>query len=194
MSERRPGPIIHINGYPGVGKYTIAKRLTELFPHLKLLHDKLFTDLADALVPRDGEDHYTCWETFHEFCWDPIQNSNETFDYGYIFTDFLPNDEENRISMRDYIREAALLEDRRREFIAITLMCDEQENMRRLISPERQQSGKLTDPGWLRLVRATDCRHDYLGDCHHVIDVTYLNVEAAALAVAQRIGLQRMYF
>lgn len=190
MGELRPGPIILINGHRGVGKYIIGKRLTELFPHLKLVHDKLFTDLADALVPRDTRDHYNAYATFHEASFNPIQCSDETFDHGYIFTDFLPNDEDNRVIMRDYIREATISY-RQREFIAITLICEEQENVRRLISPERQQSGKLTDPEVLRDERTNDCRHDYLGDGHHVIDVTNLNVDAAALAIARRVDLQR---
>ncbi|KAJ4012556.1 hypothetical protein NW752_008256 [Fusarium irregulare] len=190
MGEHRPGPVIVINGYPGVGKYTIAKRLTELFTHIMLVHDKLFTNLADALVPRDTEDYSKVWGNLVETSFLPIQYSDETFDLGYIFTEFLPNDEEGRASMTEYIREAAIPDDRQREFITFTLICEEQENVRRLISPERQQSEKLTDPEVLRNDRTNDCRHDYLGDCHHVIDVTNLEVDAAALAIARRLGLQ----
>ncbi|RBR13721.1 uncharacterized protein FIESC28_08058 [Fusarium coffeatum] len=190
MGELRPGPIIHINGHPGVGKSTIAKRLTELFPHLMLVHDKLFTDLTDALVPRDTEDYFKVCDNFVAASFQPIQYSEETFDLGYIFTDFMPNDEQGRVSMREYIREAAIPDDRQREFIAFTLICEEQENVRRLIFPERQQSGKLTDPEVLRDERTKDCQHDYLGDCHHIIDVTHLEVDAAALAIARRVGLQ----
>ncbi|KAJ4138581.1 hypothetical protein NW768_002429 [Fusarium equiseti] len=188
--ERRPGPIIHINGYPGIGKYTIAKRLTELFPHLKLVHNKLFTDLADALVPRGTEDHFKVWENFREISFQPILHSDDTFDYGYIFTNFMPNDDDSPVVMRDYIEAAECGDDRQREFIAITLVCTEQENVRRLVSVERQQNGKLTDPEQLRICRATiESRHDYLEGCHHVIDVTNLEVEAAALAVARCLGL-----
>ncbi|KAH7183418.1 uncharacterized protein B0J16DRAFT_401745 [Fusarium flagelliforme] len=192
MTERRPGPIIHINGYPGVGKYTIAKRLTELFPRLKLVHNKLFTDLADALVPRDTDDHFKAWESFLEMSFEPILWSDETFDYGYIFTNFIPSDEDSPVVvMRDYIYAATCRDDRQREFIAITFVCDEQENVRRLVSVERQQGGKLTDPESLRVCRTSDSQHDYLGDCHHVIDVTNLEVEAAALAIAHRVGLRQ---
>ena len=190
MGELRPGPIIHINGHPGVGKYIIGKRLTELFPHLKLVNEKLFTDLAAALVPRYTDDYFRVWEHFHEASFRPIQYSDKTFDLGYIFTDFLPNDEERRVIMRKYIRDAAIPDDRQREFITFTLICEEQENVRRLISPEREQSGKLTNPEVLRDDRTRDCRHDYLGHCHHVIDVTNLEVDAAALAIARRVGLQ----
>lgn len=65
--------------------------------------------------------------------------------------------------------------------------------MRRLVSVERQQQGgKLTDPERLRICRATsDSHHDYLENCHHVIDVTDLEVEAAALAIAHRAGLRQ---
>lgn len=191
MEELRPGPIIHINGHPGVGKYTIAKRLTELFPHLKLVHNKLFIDLTSALVPWESEDYRKVWGTLYAASFDTIQDSDETFDLGYIFTNFFPNNEDGRISMREYIHEAATPVDRQREFTAFTLICEEQENVRRLISPERQQSGKLTDPEVLRDQRTNDCRHDYLGDCYHVIDVTNLDVDAAALAIARRVGLQR---
>lgn len=126
MTERRPGPIIHINGYPGVGKYTIAKRLTELFPRLKLVHNKLFTDLADALVPRDTDDHFKVWETLHDISFQPILWSDDTFDFGYIFTNFIPNEDDSPVTMRDYTRAATCREDRQREFIAITLICTEQ--------------------------------------------------------------------
>ncbi|KAL8860484.1 MAG: hypothetical protein Q9178_003143 [Gyalolechia marmorata] len=45
-------PFVYINGYPGVGKYTIAKELAQMLPNAKLLDNHLFIDPVAAVYDR----------------------------------------------------------------------------------------------------------------------------------------------
>ncbi|KAJ4160860.1 hypothetical protein BFJ70_g13232 [Fusarium oxysporum] len=43
---------VYINGFPGIGKLTIAKELQQLLPDSKVYHNHLVIDPIDALVER----------------------------------------------------------------------------------------------------------------------------------------------
>lgn len=47
-----PQPIIYINGYPGVGKLTIAKALEKLMPEAKVIDHHMLINPVDAVLSR----------------------------------------------------------------------------------------------------------------------------------------------
>lgn len=55
MPETAPYPIIHINGFPGTGKLTVAQYLVaDVTPvNLKLIHNHLLINPADAVLHRN---------------------------------------------------------------------------------------------------------------------------------------------
>lgn len=52
-------PLVHINGFPGIGKLNIARKLVELLQQFdaKLVHNHLLIDPASAVLPRSSPNY-----------------------------------------------------------------------------------------------------------------------------------------
>ena len=55
---------IHINGYSGVGKLTIAKKIEKLIPNSKIYHNQLFIDTLASLVDRHSPHYHDIRSSF----------------------------------------------------------------------------------------------------------------------------------
>ncbi|PTD05779.1 hypothetical protein HYE67_004601 [Fusarium culmorum] len=89
-------PIIHINGYPGVGKLTIAQKLVDLLSpsNGKLIHNHL---LIDPPLRR----------TLRSVFFDALVKSHDTMVSVIAFTDFQSNDALGRSVIAEYLDMAA---------------------------------------------------------------------------------------
>ncbi|KAI1068561.1 hypothetical protein LB507_004246 [Fusarium sp. FIESC RH6] len=182
-------PIIHINGYPGTGKLTIARKLVEVLSHCdtKLIHNHLLIDPVDAILPRSSPDYQLARRSLRSVIFDTIVNSPDTKNSILLFTDFQSNDDIGRSVLAEYLNFA----DRQGSIIIpITLTCSREENLRRLVSDEREAYGKLTNPELVGNLR--DSSEIYQWPDHHpsllVLDVTELSVAEAVLAIVEHLG------
>ncbi|TDZ48443.1 hypothetical protein CTRI78_v008163 [Colletotrichum trifolii] len=120
---------IYINGYPGIGKLTVAKELQGLLPNSKVYHNRLLIDPIAPIVELEDV-RRTTW----------------------IFTDSRSTSPSGATAAEDYQRAA---EQRGAKFTPIMLHYDLEENLRR-IANEEQLSGentKLTDKDILQPVQ-----------------------------------------
>jgi hypothetical protein len=94
-----PAPIIYINGWPGVGKHTIAKALEKKLDgkgrvvsstissltHLVLskcqVHNHKHIDLAGAILPRSTPNYYPLRYQLLEVIFSTLATNPETFDH-----------------------------------------------------------------------------------------------------------------
>jgi hypothetical protein len=145
--------LILINGYPGVGKYTIAKLVhNALGSESRFIHNHLLIDPVEAIHPGRTADHWALRKKFRDVAFDDlIANSNSNLTI--IITVSLAANNDDIVVMHEHLRIA-----RERELPVywINLICDEREHKNRMVSDERKFGGtsKCTDPAVLDAIKA----------------------------------------
>ncbi|KAM3499568.1 hypothetical protein MY10362_007176 [Beauveria mimosiformis] len=168
-----PLPIIHINGFPGTGKLTVAKHLEQLLtPRARLVHNHLLINAADAVLRRDEAGYQNLRRACSKFV--------------YLFTDFQSNDEVGSGVCAEYLAAAR---QRKCKLISVILGCDVDTNVGRLVTDERRAHGKITDEELLRKFRdAVDIhRFEDLEVSSLEMDVSSVNAEEAAEQILQHV-------
>jgi hypothetical protein len=99
-----PLPIIHINGFPGTGKLTIAWKLVALLAPYngKLVHNHLLIDPAGAILSRASVDYQPLRRAIRTAIFDTLATSQDTFDSVFVFTDFQSDDDIGSAVMAEY--------------------------------------------------------------------------------------------
>jgi predicted kinase len=176
-------------GFPGVGKLTIARILARMTgavvvdnhwindPILKLVTNESSVAVPDAVWPQIAKVREAVLETITT-----LGSQGASYIFTYAGSDEDPAD---RAAFEDYHTVA-----RRRgaRFIAVRLLCGEQELVRRIQSVERR-GRKLTDPGEaIENVRAFTPLNPRTSETLS-LDVTNLSAEGAASAIATHFGL-----
>lgn len=182
-----PAPIIYINAFPGTGKLTIAKHLVSLFQAgtVKLVHNHLLINPADAVLDRDQPGYQKLRHKIRRAILKPLIKNEETHYSAYIFTDFQTDNELGINTSLEYMHCA---EKRRCQFIPITLVCDEEVNLRRLVSDDREIHGKLVDAELVRNFRRGSSVFGSKGYTDgFTLDVTSLSAEEAAAEIARHL-------
>ncbi|RBA19099.1 hypothetical protein FPRO05_10028 [Fusarium proliferatum] len=177
---------VYINGYPGIGKLTIAKELQQLLPSSKIYHNHLLIDPIDALVERSSPGYHEMRTGLRRHVLNEIATSEYTKDTTWIFTDARDASAAGEMGAKDY--EAAA---RKRDvsLISIVLECEIEENIRRATNPARNQSisAKLTDETILRPILEKESIYRFGNETELVLDVTKLSSEEAALRIKEHV-------
>lgn len=175
--------IIHINGMPGVGKLTVAKQLAVTLP-AQLIDNHLVIDLILSVCKRGSPQYFQMMteitDVVHKFL---AHDSQDTI---FIFTNALAKglrEDEARLELIENL--AAKLG---KVFIPILITCDTDENMTRLVDPERKLKGKLMDRNNLQQIIDTyQLVHDNNHPNAYEIDTTNLTSEQAAAKLGAHI-------
>jgi predicted kinase len=183
MTERLGGFIVHINGWPGTGKLTIARILARKLS-ARLLDNHTLMNPAEALFSRRDPLYASLRSEIRRSAFEHIARAaaGERF----VFIDALADDDRDRATFSSY-RDLAVARGAR--LIAVVIDCDPEENLKRLVAAGRAEARKLTDPNVLKDLRA---RHRLLrGEADHLIefDVTVLSPDAAAAEILNTIGI-----
>lgn len=131
--------IIHINGMPGVGKFTVAKLLAEKL-NARLIDNHLLIDLVLTICERGSAEYISLIKKIMAVVLEEIA---ETPDQTFIFTNALAAESAGDVERFEQIHHFA--ENRQIPFVQILLKCDLDENKRRIISENRKIRGKLMD-------------------------------------------------
>ncbi|WLR93444.1 nucleoside kinase [Shinella zoogloeoides] len=177
-----PGLIVHINGWPGTGKLTIGRLLADRLG-ARLLDNHTMINPAEALFSRRDPLHYSLRNAVRDAVFEHLLRAPPGG--RYVFTDALADDDWDR-GQFDWYRDLAA--QRGARLAAVLLDCGIDENRRRLVAGERAHLLKLTDVTVLESLRA---RHRLLrpqADMLIELDVTTITAEAAAQAIADRLG------
>ena len=153
MSGTNPHPLIHINGFPGTGKLTVAQHLVAyiaLSANLKLIHNHLLINPADAVLHRTQPGYQSLRRAVRAAIFTSLATEPTTFNTTYLFTDFQTTNEQGASVCAEYAQAA---KDRGCLLIPIVLTCDEDENIKRMTQSEREKHAKLTDVELLRMFR-----------------------------------------
>ncbi len=176
-------PIIHINGWSGSGKLTIARTLAPKIG-ARLLDNHTLMNTALALYDRGTPENRALRQQSRDVAFAAAADLPATS--ALVLTDAVSDDPYEERLFADVI---ALAKARQAPLIRVILNMTEAENMRRLTGPGRVEARKLTDPGILRDHRANHVLlgHDDPTAIH--LDVTDLSPKDAALDLIARAGL-----
>lgn len=174
-------PLIYLFGYPGTGKKTTAMAIEQQSDYIAIQNHLLSNPLRHILSRQSSGDytktetllkHHTmkAWVNFLEFI------ASAAPDKGLIFTSVLYQNEPDRVTFFEFVRKWAI--EQKREFIPVRLVCDQEELIRRLQSPSRDQEMKLTDPEILKKLMMEN--QLLQPDNGFELDITHLTPEQAA--------------
>lgn len=170
--------IVHINGWPGSGKWTIAGVLARRLG-ARLVDNHVMLNPAEALFDRDDPLYWSLRKAIRAAILDHAARVDAATPL--IFTDALADDATDLAIFEEYRELAAR---RSARLVSIVLECEQEENIRRLTRAGRAELHKLTQPEVLGELRA---KYRLLrpGGVELVeLDVTRLSADAAALAIA----------
>lgn len=198
-SDKKAMPIIHLNGFPGTGKLTIARKLVEtlnadfekLHPanrashtRAKLVHNHLLIDPAGAVMDRTQPGYQQLRRAIRDAVFTSLTNETSTYETIYVFTDWQSGDEVGSGVCEEFQTMARA---RGSLFIPILVSCEEQENVRRIQDAGRATSSKITDSElllqWRHELNPPPVYQFRDNGARLDLDVTGLSVEEAADAI-----------
>ncbi|WVW78284.1 hypothetical protein I302_100237 [Kwoniella bestiolae CBS 10118] len=180
--------IIILNGFPGVGKRTIAKNLLVSFPEARLFDNHLLIDATAAVLERDSEAYHPLRKAFRTALFSTLSSYPSSIPPILVFTECQSSDPSGCSVMDEYLSFTRTVN---AKFISIILNCSIDENAQRLTQQGRKREGgtKLTDTKVLRIMREEHAIHRYetKADREWVIDTTGRRVEDAVGEVRMRL-------
>lgn len=167
--------VVHINGWPGSGKLTIARLLADRLG-ARLIDNHVLLNPAEALYQRGEPGHAMLHAETRALVL--RHAANLPAKVPLVFTDALSDDAEDTAR---YTACHSLAVARGSRCVPVVLDIDEAENERRLAEPGRSAHRKLMDLAVLRAMRA---RYRLLRPpgCI-VLDVTHRTPDGAAAAI-----------
>lgn len=152
IPERRPAPVVWINGFPGTGKLTVATALADLHPDAMVIDDHKLIDPVEKRFPRSHPEYQEQRQAYRQAVFDEYVCNKAFSAITIIFTDFQTTSVLGR-SVATEFQDAALRAGRL--FIPVYLTCDLGVNLARVNSLDRVngRTGKLTDVETLREMR-----------------------------------------
>lgn len=182
-----PLPIIHINGFPGTGKLTIAKELQRLIgaPRCRLVHNHLLINPADAVLPRSAPGYQELRRALRQAVFATLAADETTRGCVYVFTDFQSRSPVGTAVCAEF---RAASRARGCELVSVVLECKEEVNVARLTSVDREVHHKIVDPALLRSFRQRSTIHRYVDLPSQLeLDVTEKTATEAAEQILQHL-------
>lgn len=174
--------IVHLNGWPGVGKFTVGKALAERLG-ARLIHNHLLHDVAIVCAGFQDADRWPLYEAVREAAYAALARrpASEVF----VMTNALCVNSARERAAWHHVVDLAMK--RNVPLIPIVLSAEFEENARRIGSAER--SGyKLADAEVLRAFMQIDSIQRPNVPELLELDVTNLSAEEAAEALAGRVA------
>ncbi|KAI0141248.1 hypothetical protein GGR57DRAFT_487482 [Xylariaceae sp. FL1272] len=184
MDKTTVPPFIWINGYPGVGKLTVARELCTMLEKSKVLDNHLLIDPVAAVFDREDPEYQPARTKIRRMMLDSIVESKSKEDITWIFTD-QRSGPAGQEGAEDYQRAALA---KGAPFIPVILDCDREEHFRRFVGDGRGKANtKLTDPAILSMILEGEETWRFRIPYELELDVTHLTAEAAARKICEHV-------
>ncbi len=175
------GTLIHINGAPGVGKLTIARKMAPRL-NARILDNHAIYNVAFGLADFRSPQFFDIVRAARSAAYDQILRlpEHETV----ILTDAYFDDSD--WAWENWKAIEQLAEERGWPFLTLALLCEAPEHQQRIANGDREARGKLRDPSYVdRAAQRRLIERDGPGSLR--LDVTNLSVEDAAAMLSERI-------
>ncbi|KAH0541782.1 hypothetical protein FGG08_003737 [Glutinoglossum americanum] len=188
-----PPPFIYINGYPGVGKLTIAKLLSNRIENSKVVDNHLLIDPVASVFDRSMNEYQPLRKLVRTNILYSIAASTSTKDVTWIFTDQQSSSAQGSSAAQDYQNAATAKKSR---FISVILNCGLDENIKRLRESGRGGSvnTKLTNVAILRSIRENEDLYSFGGKDELQLDVSNLSAPQAVDLILDHLGTTQKIF
>ncbi len=182
--------IIYLIGYFGIGKYSIAKSLSEL-ENFKVIDNHYIINPVYALMEDKGvvsdQALAQVWSEVlqvRQAILSVIQNFTSRA-HNYVFTDDLANDEG---SYQDYKAILGVANTRKATFVPVILRCELEEYLRRVSNQNRSDRMKDTDAVQAKIHYQTSQPFSSRHPNELTLDITDLEPKQAAVLIMRHIG------
>ncbi len=165
---------IHLNGWPGVGKLTVARAIVARTGG-RLLDNHTIANVAFSVTEFLSPAFYETDRAVRDIAYRRVRDIDPSV--CVVLTNLLrqtPSSEETWSAITNLARE------RGSPLFAVTLDCSPEENLRRLTAPHRAEMHKLTDGAALADLRAGIALSGQDGERRLRIDATNLSAEVCA--------------
>ena len=180
--------IIYLIGYPGVGKYTIAKAISER-TGARVLDNHLVNNPIFAVLARDAEAPLApeVWSRVRQIRDLMLRSMEDLAPPGlsFVLTNVIDGDDPNDIAVYERVREVARA--RRARFVPVLLHCAPEEQVRRVTAAERAERFKWTDAVAVAALTARLRLHRPAHVNRLDLDVTSLAPPESADAIASHV-------
>ncbi|KPM46453.1 hypothetical protein AK830_g200 [Neonectria ditissima] len=186
MTEAKQAAFIYINGYPGVGKLTVANELCKLLPNAKVVSNHLLIDPVAAVFERTAREYQPLRRALRRELLTSLAAAESTRDVTWIFTDQQSSNELGSSTAKEYQIAAAL---RGSPFISVILSCELDENLRRAVGEGRGNGSntKLTDLAILRTIRQGEDIFHFRAETEMELDLTDLSPSEAGRKIYEHV-------
>lgn len=186
-----PSHVYLLLGYPGTGKYTVARALVDELASRgvagKVVDNHHVNNAIFGVIQADGITPlpFGVWDLVEQVR-DAVLSAIEQFapaDCTYVFTNFVRAAQASEPKVAAYVdRLRRLALSRGAELRFVTLTCETEELLRRVVEPDRGARHKWVDSTGLRTLVSKDPLYAPAGALH--LDVTDLKPAAAASVIA----------
>lgn len=186
-------PSIHLLvGFPGTGKYTVAKELVRALEERgetpRLVDAHYVNNPVFGLVEQDGvrplpKGIWPIVERVREALLDTIEQISPP-QYSFVFTNFITQRGSELPHVIAYLdRLQAIAAARQSQLHVTRLTCDVDELCRRIVGPDRVARMKMTSAEGIREAVATETLYEPTGLPCLTLDVTHLPPDQAAAEI-----------
>jgi gluconate kinase len=136
--------IVHLNGWPGVGKLTVGRKLAPML-NARLLDNHTLHNVALAICDLNSPERWSVYYAVRDVAYRRVREmpASETI----VMTNALTREAPREAEAWKAIRQLAAA--RNAPLVAVTLDCPLEENCRRVRSRERLGNRKLVEPASL---------------------------------------------
>lgn len=173
--------IVHLNGWPGVGKQTIGRALAQALG-ARFIHNHLLHDVGIVCAGLDDPDRWTVYETVRRAAYEALARRPQA--EVFVMTNALCRNAPRERRAWERVVELAVA--RGVPLVPVVLDAAPEELFRRLQSPERA-GRKMTDPALLKEFLATDELQRPAVPELLELDVTRLTPVEAATRIGQHV-------
>ena len=174
--------IIHLNGWPGVGKFTIGSALAAAMP-ARLIHNHLLHDVAINCTGLNDQQRWPLYDAVRELAYSALAERPKS--EKFIMTNGLCVHRVREVIACNHVVDLAIK--RHVPLVPVVLEADLEENMRRVQSADRV-GRKLSDPTILRSMSRSDVIQRPKVPELLVLDVTLLTAAEAAKAIVTHVS------
>lgn len=179
--------VLFLNGFPGVGKLSVARQVHKMLAVSRLFDNHLLIDVAQAIEPQRSPAHYNLRTSLRRAAFDGLKAVEDKF-ATLILTSCsastLSHDVEVFADFVDIARARGV------PFVSVNIVCNEKENVKRLTNAERGEGKeKLMDGQVLvdmrmqhKLLEASTCKEETVDvQVYHLeLDTTNDSVQRTA--------------
>ncbi|MBA3455375.1 MAG: hypothetical protein H0T42_19945 [Deltaproteobacteria bacterium] len=177
--------IVHLNGWPGVGKRTIGELLASLLG-ATFIHNHMLHDVAIVCAGLRAPERWPLYEIVRAAAYDGL--AKRPFNDVFVMTNALCVVAAREVQAWEHVVELAMR--RNVPLIPVVLHADIDELCRRVQHAGRA-GRKLSDPGALRAMIARDnLQHPQVPETL-MLDVTSASAEQAAAAIVDHVQIIR---